>query len=138
MGHPTDVVREFCSLMERRDADALRGLIADHAVYHNVGMPAVTGVEAIVESLAAQFAHAPDAYAYELVNIAADGPVVLTERIDYIQTPDGGRAGVPVMGTFVVDEHGRITRWTDYFDFALASKLGRGEDVTGLVPDTAV
>ncbi len=26
---------------------------------------------------------------FEIVNIASDGPVVLTERLDYIQTPNG-------------------------------------------------
>ncbi len=42
MTAPVDVVREFCALMEKRDAEALRPLLADSAVYQNVGMPAVT------------------------------------------------------------------------------------------------
>jgi limonene-1,2-epoxide hydrolase len=50
-------------------------------VYQNVGMPASTGVEAILENMAAQFSMFPDAYAFEIVNIAGDGPVVLTERL---------------------------------------------------------
>ena len=75
--------------MEKRDAEALRPLIADNAVYQNVGMPASNGVDAIVENMAAQFAMFPDAYAFEIVNMASDGPVVLTERLDYIQAPDG-------------------------------------------------
>lgn len=37
MSNPVDVVREFCALMERRDPDALRPLLADTAVYQNVG-----------------------------------------------------------------------------------------------------
>src|SRR6185312_10480297 len=89
VSNPADVVREFCALMERRDPDALRPLLADDAVYQNVGMPAFTGVDAIVENLGAQFSMFPDAYAFEIVNIASDGSVVLTERLDYIQTPDG-------------------------------------------------
>ena len=104
MSDPVDVVREFCSLMERRDPEALRPLLAANAVYQNVGMPASTGVEAIVENMRAQFAMFPDAYAFEIVNIAGDGPVVLTERLDYIQTPDGTKPAVPVMGTFVVGD----------------------------------
>jgi limonene-1,2-epoxide hydrolase len=63
MSKPVDVVREFCALMERRDPEALRPLIAEHAVYQNVGMPASTGVEAILENMAAQFSMFPDAYA---------------------------------------------------------------------------
>ena len=134
MSSPVDVVREFCALMERRDPDALRPLLADDAVYQNVGMPAFTGVDAIVENLGAQFSMFPDAYAFEIVNIANDGSVVLTERLDYIQTPDGAKPAIPVMGTFVVGDDGKITRWTDYFDLNLTIKLLQGEDISALVP----
>ena len=51
MPNPIAIVREFCELMEKRDPDALRPLLAEDAVYQNVGMPAVTGVDAIVENL---------------------------------------------------------------------------------------
>ena len=123
--------------MEKRDAEALRPLIADDAVYQNVGMPASSGVDAIVENMAAQFSMFPDAYAFEIVNIASDGAVVLTERLDYIQAPDGSKPAVPVMGTFIVGEDGKITRWTDYFDVSLTVKLLQGEDISALVPATA-
>ncbi|ORA16197.1 limonene-1,2-epoxide hydrolase family protein [Mycobacterium asiaticum] len=136
MSSPADVVRKFCALMEQRDAEALRPLLAEGAVYQNVGMPAFTGPDAIVENLAAQFSMFPDAYAFEIVNLASDGSVVLTERLDYIQTPDGGKPAIPVMGTFVVDDDGRITRWTDYFDLNLTIKLLQGEDISALVPTT--
>ncbi|SBS76728.1 conserved hypothetical protein [uncultured Mycobacterium sp.] len=136
MPKPVDVVREFCALMEKRDATALRPLLAQDAVYQNVGMPACAGVDAIVENLGAQFSMFPDAYAFEIVNIASDGPVVLTERLDYIQAPDGTKAAVPVMGTFVVDDDGQITRWTDYFDVSLTVKILQGEDISALVPTT--
>lgn len=134
MSNPADVVREFCALMERRDPDALRSLLADDAVYQNVGMPAFTGVDAIVENLGAQFSMFPDAYAFEIVNIASDGSVVLTERLDYIQTPDGAKPAIPVMGTFLVGDDGKITRWTDYFDLNLTMKLLQGEDISALIP----
>jgi len=134
MSKPVDVVRKFCALMERRDPEALRSLLAEDAVYQNVGMPASVGVDAILKNMGAQFSMFPDAYAFEIVNIAADGPVVLTERLDYIQTPDGAKPGIPVMGTFVVGDDGKITRWTDYFDVNLTVKLLQGEDISGLVP----
>ena len=134
MSDPVEVVREFCALMERRNPDALRPLLADDAVYQNVGMPAFTGVDAIVENLGAQFSMFPDAYAFEIVNIANDGSVVLTERLDYIQTPDGAKPAIPVMGTFVIGDDGKITRWTDYFDLNLTIKLLQGEDISALVP----
>jgi limonene-1,2-epoxide hydrolase len=134
LSSPVDVVREFCALMEQRNPEALRPLLADDAVYQNVGMPASTGVDAILENMGAQFSMFPDAYAFEIVNIAGDGPVVLTERLDYIQAPDGAKPGVPVMGTFVVDRDGKIARWTDYFDVSLTVKLLQGEDISALVP----
>ena len=136
MSHPVDVVREFCALMERRDPEALRRLLADDAVYQNVGMPAFIGVDAIVENMGAQFSMFPDAYAFEIVNIASDGSIVLTERLDYIQAPDGSKPAIPVMGTFVVSDDGKITRWTDYFDVNLTVKLLQGEDISALVPVT--
>jgi limonene-1,2-epoxide hydrolase len=137
MAAPVDIVRKFCDLMEKRDAEALRPLIADDAVYQNVGMPASSGVDAIVENMAAQFSMFPDAYAFEIVNMASDGAVVLTERLDYIQAPDGSKPAVPVMGTFIVGEDGKITRWTDYFDMSLTVKLLQGEDISALVPAPA-
>jgi limonene-1,2-epoxide hydrolase len=137
MSSPADIVRQFCALMEQRDAEALRPLLAEGAVYQNVGMPAFVGPDAIVENMAAQFAMFPDAYAFEIVNLASEGSVVLTERLDYIQAPDGSKPAIPVMGTFVVDDDGRITRWTDYFDLNLIMKLLQGEDISALVPATA-
>lgn len=136
MPQPVDLVRHFCALMEQRNPEALRPLLADDAVYQNVGMPASVGVDAIVENLGAQFAMFPDAYAFEIVNIAADGEAVLTERLDYIQAPDGSKPAVPVMGIFVLGG-GKITRWTDYFDVNLTIKLLQGEDISALVPTTA-
>ena len=109
MSSPADVVRNFCALMEQRDAEALRPLLAEGAIYQNVGMPAFTGPDAIVENMAAQFAMFPDAYAFEIVNLASEGSAALTERLDYIQTPDVSKSAIPVMGTFVVDE-----RWEDH------------------------
>ncbi|CQD18066.1 limonene-1,2-epoxide hydrolase [Mycobacterium europaeum] len=136
MSSPADIVRQFCALMEQRDAEALRPLLAEGAVYQNVGMPAFVGPDAITENMAAQFAMFPDAYAFDIINLASDGSVVLTERLDYIQAPDGSKPAIPVMGTFVVDDDGKITRWTDYFDLNLTIKLLQGEDISALVPAT--
>ncbi|EFG77860.1 Limonene-1,2-epoxide hydrolase catalytic domain protein [Mycobacterium parascrofulaceum ATCC BAA-614] len=134
MSSPADIVRNFCALMEQRDAEALRPFLAEGAVYQNVGMPAFVGPDAIAENMAAQFAMFPDAYAFEVVNLASEGSAVLTERLDYIQAPDGSKPAIPVMGTFIVDDDGRLTRWTDYFDLNLTMKLLQGEDISALVP----
>ncbi|MGD9794595.1 MAG: limonene-1,2-epoxide hydrolase family protein [Acidimicrobiia bacterium] len=132
MADAAEIVREFCDLMVKRDAEALRGFFDPDAVYHNTGMPATVGVDAIIENLAGQFAMFPDSYEYVIKNIAANGDVVMTERLDMIGTPSGIQ-GVPVMGTFVLS-NGKILRWTDYFDTALPMKMMTGEDVSTLVP----
>lgn len=133
MSDAMGIVQEFCDRMADRDAEALRPFIAADAVYQNVGMPAAVGVEAIVQNLAGQFGMFPDSYEYVMKNIAANGNVVLTERLDLIKGPDGTVHGVPVMGAFVVRD-GKIARWTDYWDTGLPMKMMTGEDVTALIP----
>ena len=135
MSDAASIVRQFCELMERRDAETLRRFVADDAVYQNTGMEASVGVDAIITNLAGQFAMFPDSYAYRMQNLAANGNVVMTERLDMIKGPDGTLHGVPVMGTFVVKD-GRIARWTDYWDTALPAKMMTGEDYRALVPQS--
>ncbi|HUZ11073.1 MAG TPA: limonene-1,2-epoxide hydrolase family protein [Acidimicrobiales bacterium] len=135
MSDAASIVREFCELMVERDAEALRRFVADDAVYQNTGMDAAVGVDAVIENLAGQFAMFPDSYEYRMQNLAADGNVVMTERLDMIKGPDGSLHGVPVMGTFVV-RGGKISRWTDYWDTALPAKMMSGEDVSALVPQS--
>ncbi|ETB34926.1 limonene-1,2-epoxide hydrolase [Mycobacterium avium subsp. hominissuis 10-5606] len=127
------IVESFCALMEQRDAAALKPYLADDAVYQNVGMPAIAGADAISENLVHQFAMFPDSYAYRMINIAASGNAVLTERLDMIRPPGGEVVGVPVMGTFVV-RNGKIARWTDYWDTTLPQKIMTGAEVSDLVP----
>jgi limonene-1,2-epoxide hydrolase len=133
MSDSAQVVLDFCNLMVKRDAEALRPFFAEDAVYQNTGTPAFVGVEAILENLAMQLSAFPDSYEYKTQHIAANGDVVLTERLDMIRTPAGELHGVPVMGAFVLRD-GKITRWTDYWDTALVGKMLTGEDVSALVP----
>ncbi len=125
------VIQAFCDLMDKGDPEALRPFFTADAVYQNCGMPATIGVDAIVAVMAAGMADFADG-TYVMKNIAADGDVVLTERVDMIRTPNGVQ-GMPVMGTFVL-EGGRIRRWHDYFDSSVYRKLMRGEDVSALIP----
>jgi limonene-1,2-epoxide hydrolase len=133
MSDAARIVREFCDLMVTREVERVRPLLADDVVYQNTGMPAAVGIDAVAENLAGQFAQFPDSYEYRMVNLAADGDVVLTERLDMIRTPGGDVMGVPVMGTFVVRD-GKIARWTDYWDLRLPHKMMTGENVSALVP----
>jgi limonene-1,2-epoxide hydrolase len=131
-----EIVQEFCGLMIKRDVEALRPLLADDVVYQNTGMAAASGIEAVLESIAGQFAMFPDSYEYRTVNSAAEGDIVMNERVDMIKGPDGNVHGLPVMGTFVVRD-AKITRWTDYWDSGLIMKMMSGEDYSALIPQYA-
>ena len=60
-----------------------------------------------------------DGFEARMVNLAVDGDVVLTERVDVLRK-GGFVAEFWVCGTFEVRE-GRIVVWRDYFDFVNVS-----------------
>jgi limonene-1,2-epoxide hydrolase len=52
------------------------------------------------------------------------GHAVLTERVDRLQV-QGKPVEIKVMGTFELNEAGKITAWRDYFDLGqLMSQIG--------------
>ena len=51
---------------------------------------------------------------FRILNIAADGNTVLTERLDIFVLPNV-TIELPVMGTFELRD-GKIAKWRDYFD----------------------
>lgn len=113
MATPIETVEAFCRAWESVDIDALALFFTDDAVYHNMPMDPIVGRDAIV-SVIRGFTAGSERIEFEIVNIAAVGPIVLTERIDRFVRPDRTIV-LPVMGTFeIVDGH--IAAWRDYFD----------------------
>lgn len=110
---PLDVVSAFCAAWTDLDVDALGALFTDDASYHNIPMEPVTGRDHIKATIAGFLADV-DRIEFRVLNIAANGPVVLTERIDVFFMP-AVTIELPVMGVFEV-EGGRIAAWRDYFD----------------------
>ncbi len=131
MASPEEVVREFCEAVSKRDAELLRPLLADDVVYHNIGMEPSKGVETVLANIAGLWAMFAGVYEFQVRHIAANGNVVLTERVDVVGA-EGNAAPVPVMGTFELSG-GRITHWRDYFDAGLVGKMMSGDDVSTLV-----
>ena len=113
MAQPIDVVREFCALWEKGDIDAIVESFTDDAVYHNIPIAPVTGKEAIRATIAG-FTGGVDTIEFRVLNISADGNVVMAERVDAFITP-GHTIELPVMGTFEV-KGDKIAAWRDYFD----------------------
>ena len=109
-----DVVRDFLGALERMDIDAAVKLLDSDVVYKNVPLPAARGRDAVEKQLRWLERYA-SGFEVEYDNIAANGPIVLTERTDALVL---GRlhAAFWVCGTFEVHD-GLITLWRDRFDF---------------------
>ena len=127
MESPIEVVRRFCAAWSSNATTAeLVAFFADDAVYHNMPMAPVTGREAIANNIASFIrpgAPGIEAIQFRVINIAANGPVVMTERVDVFKLPDKSFE-LPVMGTFEVSD-GRISAWRDYFDMnQFTSRMG--------------
>ena len=110
----TEVVRTFLARLEMLDVDGAAELLAEDAVYQNVPLPADRGKPAVVRTLRRMMG-VGSGFRVVHHNIAANGPVVLTERTDVLSV---GRvdAAFWVCGTFEVHD-GRITLWRDRFDW---------------------
>jgi limonene-1,2-epoxide hydrolase len=110
---PLDLVRRFCAAWADGDVGALVAFFTDDAVYHNIPIAPVTGKDAIRTTIEG-FTAGVDKIEFRVDAIAADGDVVLTERVDVFTTPDKV-IELPVMGTFETRD-GKIAAWRDYFD----------------------
>ena len=105
------VVRSFIDAWNALDWERIYASMSADIVYHNMPLRPVAGIEAV----RAGFAAWPvDSCEWELLNIAINGDIVLTERVDRF-TRGEDRIVVPVMGVFEV-RGGLITHWRDYFD----------------------
>lgn len=120
MESPIDVVRKFCAAWSHdAEADDLAAFFTEDAVYHNVPLEPVAGRRNIADYISTYIRPGPpgiEGLEFRVVNIAANGPVVMTERVDVFKLSDRSFE-LPVMGAFEVVE-GRIYAWRDYFDMS--------------------
>ena len=110
---PIDTVRRFCAAWSKVNPDELAEFFTDDAVYHNIPIAPVTGRDTIKATIAG-FTGGVEKIEFRVRNIVADGPIVLTERVDVFVLPERS-IELPVMGTFEVRD-GKIAAWRDYFD----------------------
>jgi limonene-1,2-epoxide hydrolase len=115
VAEPIDIVRDFCDSWAAGDRDATLAFFADDAVYHNIPVDPVVGIDAIRATIAG-FTTGVESVVFETNHIAAAGNVVLTERVDVFTFVGGHRIALPVSGTFELNAAGKITAWRDYFD----------------------
>jgi limonene-1,2-epoxide hydrolase len=123
---PKATVIAFLAALERLDVDAALALAAEDIAYQNVPLRPARGIKAVEKQLRSLFRYCTG-FEARISHLAADGPIVLTERIDVLRFR-GLAAEFWVCGTFEVQD-GRIVLWRDYFDWAtflLASVRGLG------------
>ena len=108
------LIRRFCDAWgEGAGVDEIVDYFTDDAIYHNIPVDPAVGKEAIKATFA-MFTTGVERIEFRLLNIAADGDTVLTERTDVFVLPNV-TIELPVMGTFEVRD-GKIAKWRDYFD----------------------
>ena len=107
-------VSAFVDAFNANDLDRVMSFFAPDAVYHNMPMQPVQGVDAIRGVISGFLGMA--AKVDWVVHSAAesDDGRVLNERVDRFLIGEKW-VELPVMGTFEL-EGGKITAWRDYFD----------------------
>lgn len=113
MATPLEIVTRLCDEIAAGDADKAAAFFSDDAVYHNIPLDPVVGRDAI-RSTIAMFLGMAEKVWFDTLHAIADGPIVMTERVDHFVQGEKDIA-LPVMGTFEVHD-GAITAWRDYFD----------------------
>jgi limonene-1,2-epoxide hydrolase len=114
MTDPKATVTAFLAALERLDLDAALALAAADITYQNVPLRPARGIKAVEKQLRSMLRYCTG-FEARISHLAADGPVVLTERVDVL-TVRGVAAEFWVCGTFEVRD-GQIVLWRDYFDW---------------------
>ncbi len=120
MSENTRIVKDFIAAWNANDVSRVLEFFDRDAVYHNIPVAPVQGIDAI-RGVIEGFAGPATAIDWKLHRVAeAEDGVVLTERSDRFEI--GGKwIELPVMGSFEL-RGGRITAWRDYFDLAQFTK----------------
>src|SRR5687767_12188853 len=113
-GREEALVQQFCEAWVKDDPAFLASFFADDAVYHEVPSRRYAGLEEVRAHLDDVFEMAK--VDIEVLEMASNGPVVFTERVDYITLKaTGKRIDLAVAGVAVVIG-GKLERWSDYYD----------------------
>jgi limonene-1,2-epoxide hydrolase len=117
MDGPAETVRAFMAAFIRAwpsaDGSGLSHYFSQDAIYVNGPLAPVRGRTAVVASLTQMMALGGEVGG-DIVHLVADGPLVMSERVDSWRSDDAS-ASLRVAGVFEVHE-GVITAWRDYFD----------------------
>lgn len=106
-------VRDFITAWSRLNPSELASYFSEDGVYHNMPSEAVVGRDNI-ERFIAGFIRPWESTDWEVINLLADGDIVMVERLDKTVVA-GSPVNLPCFGYFELTD-GEITLWRDYFD----------------------
>lgn len=107
------IIRDFIAAWSRLDADELIDYFTEDGTYYNMPMDPVSGRENVL-ALIKGFLSTWTETEWVILNLVADGDVVIAERLD--KTKAGDKAvDLPCTGVFEM-RGGKIAVWRDYFD----------------------
>ena len=109
------IIREFISAWSNLDPSELASYFTDDGIYHNIPSTAVQGRDNI-EQFIAGFIRPWQSTEWEILNLVAEGNVVMVERLDKTVVA-GSPVNLPCLGFFELQD-GKIKQWRDYFDLA--------------------
>ncbi len=125
MAKPSDIIRDFCGAWANLDTDELMTYFADDGVYYNMPGKPWEGAEAVRAGIDG-FLKGWSKTDWEVLNIAANGNVVIAERVDRTDA-NGKHVDLPCVGVFELDAAGKIKMWRDYFDQGTFVRAMSGE-----------
>ncbi len=109
---PEQIVTEFIHSWNHLDWQAVTDALHEDVVYHNIPMEKIQGKQAAAAFITGM---QPKAVDWVMLNMASNGNIVLTERIDNFTLANDKLLSLPVMGTFEIEDS-KIIAWRDYFD----------------------
>jgi len=115
------IITDFINAWSTLDTETVVAYFAEDGTYHNMMLPPVTGHDALREFIGGFMANWTKTD-WDILNIMADGNVVMAERLDRTKMGDAG-VDLPCTGVFIM-ENGKIKTWRDYFDLATFLNAG--------------
>jgi limonene-1,2-epoxide hydrolase len=116
---PIETIEAFIAAWDEFDLEKIYSFMADDIEWTDIPLSTVKGIDQVRAKM--DGFPGVEAAGFDTHFIAANGNVVLTERTDWFQMK-GKKRTIRVMGTFELNEEGKIQRWRDYFD---AVEFGR-------------
>ncbi|WP_175807919.1 limonene-1,2-epoxide hydrolase family protein [Burkholderia cenocepacia] len=113
--NPIEVAIEFFNHWSANRIDEALSMLAEDVLYDNVPFPDIIGRDNVRKFHKDFGIGSTFTVDWKVTQIAANGNIVLNERIDVFLHERGGRITLPVMGTLTIED-GIITVWRDYFD----------------------